>query len=132
LFQNQTVLITGGSSGINLGIARNFAAVGANLGLCGRSQDKLDAASAELRALGARVSAHAADVRDYAALETAMRHVKETLGPIHTLVGVLHHRHAGGRRRRPESARLRSMDAVDHDGDDESGRAGCNLKMIIV
>lgn len=86
LFQNKTVFITGGGSGINLGIARNFAAVGANLGLCGRSQDKLDAASAELGRLGARVSAHAADVRDYAALETAMRHVKETLGPIHTLV----------------------------------------------
>lgn len=86
LFQNKTVFITGGSSGINLGIARNFAAVGANLGLCGRSQDKLDAASAELRGLGAQVSAHAADVRDYPALEAAMRRVKETLGPIHTLV----------------------------------------------
>ena len=86
LFQNKTVFITGGSSGINLGIARNFAAVGADLGLCGRSQDKLDAASAELRALGARVSAHVADVRDYPALETAMRQVKETLGSIDTLV----------------------------------------------
>ncbi len=86
LFQNKTVFITGGSSGINLGIARNFAAVGANLGLCGRSQDKLDAASAELRGLGAQVSAHAADVRDYPALEAAMRRVNETLGPIHTLV----------------------------------------------
>ncbi len=86
LFQNKTVFITGGSSGINLGIARNFAAVGADLGLCGRSQDKLDAASAELRALGARVSAHVADVRDYPALETTMRQVKETLGSIDTLV----------------------------------------------
>ena len=86
LFQNKTVFITGGSSGINLGIARNFAAVGADLGLCGRSQDKLDAASAELRALGARVSAHVADVRDYPALETAMRQGKETLGSIDTLV----------------------------------------------
>ncbi len=86
LFQNKTVFITGGSSGINLGIARNFAAVGANLGICGRSQDKLDAASAELRELGARVSAHAADVRDYPALDNAMRRVKEELGPIHTLV----------------------------------------------
>jgi len=40
LFQNKTVFITGGSSGINLGIARNFAAVGANLAIVGRSQDK--------------------------------------------------------------------------------------------
>ncbi|CDH44508.1 SDR family oxidoreductase [Candidatus Contendibacter odensensis] len=86
LFQGKTVFITGGSSGINLGIARNFAAVGANLGICGRAQDKLDAASAELRELGARVSAHSADVRDYAALDRAMQRLKEELGPIHTLV----------------------------------------------
>ena len=50
LFQGKTVFITGGSSGINLGIARNFAAVGANLGIVGRSQEKLDAAAAEMRA----------------------------------------------------------------------------------
>ena len=86
LFENQTVFITGGSSGINLGIARNFAAVGAKLAIVGRSQEKLDAATAELRALGARVSAHPADVRDYAALETAMRDAREALGPIHTLI----------------------------------------------
>ena len=86
LFHGKTVFITGGSSGINLGIARNFAAVGANLGIVGRSQEKLDAASAELRALGARVSAHSADVRDYAALEKAMRSAREELGPIHTLI----------------------------------------------
>ncbi|HCK82451.1 MAG TPA: short-chain dehydrogenase, partial [Candidatus Competibacteraceae bacterium] len=86
LFENQTVFITGGSSGINLGIARNFAAVGAKLAIVGRSQEKLDAATAELRALGARVSAHSADVRDYAALETAMRDAHEALGPIHTLI----------------------------------------------
>ena len=86
LFRGKTVFITGGSSGINLGIARNFAAVGANLGIVGRSQEKLDAASAELRALGASVSAHSADVRDFAALETAMRAARDTLGPIHTLI----------------------------------------------
>ncbi|MDS4059201.1 MAG: SDR family oxidoreductase [Candidatus Contendobacter sp.] len=86
LFQGKTVFITGGSSGINLGIARNFAAVGANLGIVGRAQEKLDAAGAELRALGARVSTHSADVRDYPALEGAMQRCREELGPIHTLV----------------------------------------------
>jgi NAD(P)-dependent dehydrogenase (short-subunit alcohol dehydrogenase family) len=52
----------------------------------GRSQEKLDAAGAELRALGARVSTHSADVRDYAALEAAMQSCREELGPIHTLI----------------------------------------------
>ena len=86
LFQGKTVFITGGSSGINLGIARNFAVVGANLGIVGRAQEKLDSAGAELRALGARVSTHSADVRDYAALEAAMQRCRDELGPIHTLV----------------------------------------------
>ena len=86
LFQGKTVFITGGGSGINLGIARNFAAVGADLGILGRSQDTLNAAAVELRALGARVSTHAADVRDYPALEKAMRDAREELGPIHTLI----------------------------------------------
>ena len=86
LFQGKTAFITGGGSGINLGIARNFAAVGANLGILGRSQDKLDTAAAELRALGARVSTHSADVRDYAAVETAMRRCGEELGLVQTLV----------------------------------------------
>ena len=86
LFQGKTVFITGGSSGINLGIARNFAAVRANLGIVGRAPEKLDAAGAELRALGARVSTHSADVRDYPALETAMQRCQEELGPIHTLI----------------------------------------------
>jgi len=54
LFTGKTVFVTGGASGINLGIARNFAAVGANVGICGRTQAALDAASEELRGLGAR------------------------------------------------------------------------------
>ncbi|MFZ1324837.1 MAG: SDR family oxidoreductase [Candidatus Contendobacter sp.] len=86
LFQGKTVFVTGGGSGINLGIARNFAAVGAQLGILGRSQEKLDTAAAELRALGARVSTHSADVRDYVAVENAMYQCRDTLGPIHTLV----------------------------------------------
>lgn len=86
LFRGKTVFITGGSSGINLGIARNFAALGANLGIVGRSQEKLDSAAAQLRDLGAQVSAHSADVRDYPALENAMRNCREALGPMHTLI----------------------------------------------
>src|SRR5262249_46976976 len=68
------------------GIARHFAALGANLAICGRTREKLDSAAAELRTLGAKVSAETADVREYAAVESAMTKAKEELGPISVLV----------------------------------------------
>lgn len=39
LFQGKTVFVTGGGSGINLGVAKNFAALGANIAICGRTQE---------------------------------------------------------------------------------------------
>lgn len=86
LFKGRTVFVTGGGSGINLGVAKNFAALGANIGICGRKQDRLDAAAEELRALGAKVHAQAADVRDFEALEASMTGAHDALGPISTLV----------------------------------------------
>lgn len=86
LFKGKTVFVTGGGSGINLGIAKNFAALGANIAICGRTQAKLDAAAEELRALGARVCAVAADVRDMAALQAAFDRSRAELGPMDVLV----------------------------------------------
>ena len=86
LYQGRTVFVTGGGSGINLGVAKNFAALGANVGICGRTQDKLDAAAEELRALGAVVCPVAADVRDYAALDSAFARSRAELGPMDALV----------------------------------------------
>lgn len=86
LFKGRTVFVTGGGSGINLGVAKNFAALGANVAICGRTQEKLDAAAAELSALGANVCPVVADVRDFAALEAAFARSLEELGPMDVLV----------------------------------------------
>ena len=86
LFKRKTVFITGGGSGINLGVAKNFAALGADIAICGRTQSKLDSAAEELRALGARVCPVAADVRDFAALEAAFARSNDELGPMDVLV----------------------------------------------
>ncbi len=86
LFNGKTVFVTGGGSGINLGVAKNFAALGANVAICGRTQEKLNAAAAELSALGAKVCAVAADVREFGALEMAFARSAAELGPMDVLV----------------------------------------------
>jgi len=86
LFSGKTVFVTGGGSGINLGIARTFAGLGANIGICGRSQARLDAAAAGLCELGAMVSATSADVRVPEQLQSAMNASRDTLGEIDVLV----------------------------------------------
>ena len=70
-FERQRVLVFGGTSGINLGIARRFAARGASLFLVSRSDEKVAAAVAQIRAEGGRADGMAADVRDYPAVEAA-------------------------------------------------------------
>jgi NAD(P)-dependent dehydrogenase (short-subunit alcohol dehydrogenase family) len=86
LFDKTVVFITGGGSGINLGIARAFASLGADLAICGRSAERLDSAAAELEELGAQVVAVPADVRDYDAVARAMEATRDELGPIGVLV----------------------------------------------
>ena len=86
LFQSKTVFITGGGSGINLGIAKTFAALGANVGICGRTRTKLDDAAKELRALGAKVVAEVADVRQYDVLARALEETRKQLGPVDVLI----------------------------------------------
>jgi NAD(P)-dependent dehydrogenase (short-subunit alcohol dehydrogenase family) len=86
LFSGKTVFVTGGGSGINLGIARAFAGLGANIGICGRSQERLDTAATGLRELGAKVSATSADVRVPEQLQSAMTASRDTIGDIDVLV----------------------------------------------
>lgn len=77
----QTVLIIGGSSGIGLAVARRCLADGASVVISGRSQGRLDAASAEL-SCPERVTALAADIGDRAQVERLF----EQAGPLSHLV----------------------------------------------
>lgn len=49
-YAGRTVIVTGASSGIGVGIARRFSAEGANVVLAARRQERLDALAAELGA----------------------------------------------------------------------------------
>jgi NAD(P)-dependent dehydrogenase (short-subunit alcohol dehydrogenase family) len=85
-FTDRTVFVAGGTSGINLGIARAFAAHGANLAVASRSADKVDAAVKELAALGGKAMGRSADVREAAAIAAALGAAHAQFGDIDVLV----------------------------------------------
>jgi short-subunit dehydrogenase len=62
-FGGRTVVITGGSRGLGLALARQFAGEGARVWLVARSPDALEDAAADLRRTGTFVETIAADVR---------------------------------------------------------------------
>lgn len=80
----RTAVISGGGSGINLGIAKRFAAQGADVVIVGRTAAKLDAACSEIAALGGGRAAPApADVRDLSAVAAAVEKAMAELGRTH-------------------------------------------------
>jgi len=86
ILAGRVALITGGGSGINLGIARALRAHGAQLSLVSRTQEKLDAAAESLSPGQTDARGFAADVRDEAALAGAIAQTVETFGGIDILV----------------------------------------------
>ncbi len=85
-FSGKTVIVAGGTSGINLGVARNFADVGANVGVIGRSQEKIDYAVGYLEEAGVSALGFSADVRDYAKVTEAFETFNEKFGEISVLI----------------------------------------------
>jgi NAD(P)-dependent dehydrogenase (short-subunit alcohol dehydrogenase family) len=78
----KVALVTGGNSGIGLGMARAAAEAGADVAIWGTSADKNAAAKAELAASGRRVLTWQCDVSDERAVETAMADTLAALGRI--------------------------------------------------
>ncbi len=82
LLAGKTAFVAGGTSGINLAVAERFAEQGAKVAVISRSQDKVDAAVADLNAKGHEAVGFSADVRDYAAVEAALKGTHEAFGEI--------------------------------------------------
>lgn len=86
LLSGRGALVTGGGSGIGAGIAVLLARHGARVALVGRTEAKLDAVAGEIRRAGGTASTHAADVRDYAALERAVADAASTFGRLDIVI----------------------------------------------
>lgn len=82
----KTVLVVGGTSGINRGIAELFAAQGARVAVASRSQQKVAETVQALIRLGSEASGFTADVRDAAALAKGVEEIHQRFGELDVVV----------------------------------------------
>ena len=80
------VIVTGGSKGIGRATALAFADEGANVALCARSAEPLEATAKEIESRGVVAWASPCDVAEKPALERFLEGAKEALGEVHVLV----------------------------------------------
>lgn len=79
-------MITGASSGIGRGLAKELARRGAAVGLVARRADTLKELQTEIETAGGRALAVAGDVRDSSSIKAAADTIANGLGPIDILV----------------------------------------------
>lgn len=84
----RVVLITGGSRGLGLVTAREFAAQGARVAICARDADELERARADLASRGADVAAFVCDVTDQAQVDRLVADVLARFGRLDVLVNI--------------------------------------------
>src|SRR5919197_6666305 len=85
-FKDRAVLITGGSRGLGLQLARQFGLEGARVLLAARDQAELDRARDDLRERGIEASTFACDLTDRAQAERLVDQVVQRYGTIDVLV----------------------------------------------
>jgi short-subunit dehydrogenase len=85
IFNNKTVIVTGGSEGVGAATARLFAEAGANLMLVARNKKNLDAIAEELR-VKTRVEIFAMDVSDAEACVDVFKKAAFEFGRVDVLV----------------------------------------------
>ncbi|HST74823.1 MAG TPA: SDR family NAD(P)-dependent oxidoreductase, partial [Acetobacteraceae bacterium] len=78
----KVALVTGGNSGIGLGMAHAMAEAGADVAIWGTNAEKNEAARAQLAATGRKVLALQCDVGDEAAVERAFAETVKELGRV--------------------------------------------------
>ncbi len=85
-FHGKTVLITGGSRGLGLVLAREFAKEKAKIAICARKTEELERAKEDLENRGAEVLTVVCDVRDEDQVREMTEKVRRRFGKIDVLI----------------------------------------------
>jgi NAD(P)-dependent dehydrogenase (short-subunit alcohol dehydrogenase family) len=73
LLKGKRILVTGGGSGLGAAMGRRFLGLGAELVICGRRLERLEATASEMRQTpGAKITAIRCDIRDGASVDAMM------------------------------------------------------------
>ena len=86
LFLDQTIVVTGGGSGIGRCTAHELASLGAKVLITGRKPEKLENVLAEITEDGGKAAFYAFDIREEEAVKAAVKQMLAEHGPIHGLV----------------------------------------------
>ncbi len=85
-WRGKKALITGGSRGLGLVLARELAQEGAQLAICARDPEELARAGRDLSERGATVVPVTCDVTDQAQVNAMVEEVQTRLGPVDVLI----------------------------------------------
>jgi NAD(P)-dependent dehydrogenase (short-subunit alcohol dehydrogenase family) len=83
---SRVAVVSGGASGIGLGVARRFVADGHRVAVLDRNGTAAKAAAEELTAAGGTALAVEVDVADWASVDAGFAQVRGELGPVEILV----------------------------------------------
>ena len=86
MFSGQTIVVTGGGSGIGRCTAHELAALGGHVVLTGRTLEKLESVAAEIAEDGGQASVYPFDIRDEDAVRDNVAGILAERGRIHGLV----------------------------------------------
>ena len=84
--EGEVAMISGGSRGLGAALARRFAEEGADVSICARGEEALEAVADEVRAAGRRCLAVPADVADAGDVERWVEATVAELGGVDVLV----------------------------------------------
>jgi NAD(P)-dependent dehydrogenase (short-subunit alcohol dehydrogenase family) len=85
-FKGKTAVVTGGSRGLGLVVARELASRGARVAICARDEAEIDRAVEDLDSRGADAVGFRCDVTDRADVEAFVAEVERFVGPVDVLV----------------------------------------------